>query len=157
QIGGIDIESTPLPKRSLRAERIAQSLRTAARVVRAPGAAWLGTSKVQVRWQHGFRLGIVLGFIAVVLLPVSVSSVYLGLIAADQYASEFRFAVRGGSHPAFDVNSAVGVLAGLPRTQRTQDSLILYEYIRGRGIVEELDRLINLRQIYSNPKADFFA
>src|SRR5262249_6050961 len=91
------------------------------------------------------------------LLPVSVSSVYLGLIAADQYASEFRFAVRGGSHPAFDVNSAVGVLAGLPRTQRTQDSLILYEYIRGRGIVEELDRLINLRQIYSNPKADFFA
>jgi capsular polysaccharide transport system permease protein len=157
QQSGIEIATSPLPKRSVRAERISQLLRGAAKNVRAPGAAWFGASTVQVRWQHGFRLAVLLSFFAIVVVPILTVSIYLGLIASDQYASEFRFAVRGGSHSAFDVNSAAGLLAGLPRTQRTQDSLILYEYIRGRGIVEVLDRTINLRKIYSSPTADYFS
>jgi capsular polysaccharide transport system permease protein len=65
--------------------------------------------------------------------------------------------VRGGQNAGFEGNASLSFLAGLPQTQRVQDSLILYEYLRGRGVVQDLDRKINLRGIFGNPQADYFS
>ena len=146
------------PRGTLRTERVSRALRDVAKLARSPAAAWLGTgSGVKPRWHAAFIYGSIGSFILLVALPVLVASVYLGLIASPQYASEARFAVRGGERTPFESTSALSFLTGMPQAQRVQDSLILYEYLRGRGVVEDLDREVHLRRLLGNPNADYFS
>jgi capsular polysaccharide transport system permease protein len=89
-----------------------------------------------------------------VLLPNLVASVYLAFIASNQYASETRFAVRGGQAGMMDT---FGGIIGVPSAQQVQDSLILTDYIEGRSIVEALDRKLDLRQMFSRDRIDYFS
>ena len=145
------------PRANVRSEQISRSLRDVAKLARDPATIWLGVSGVKSRWQSAFIWGTFASFILLVAIPIITASVYLGLIASDQYVSEARFAVRGGERPAFDLGSSLNFLTGLPAAQRVQDSLILYEYIRGRGVVEDLDRTADLRQVFGRPSADYFS
>lgn len=155
--GRVEIGQTAKPRTSLRSQRVARALRDIAKVARSPAAALIGAGGVKSRWQHVFVVGAAASFVALVVIPVAAASLYLGLIASDQYAAEARFAVRGGERSAFEQNSALSFLVGLPQTQRVQDSLILYEYLRGRGVVEDLDRDIHLRDLLGRREADYFS
>lgn len=153
----VDIGAPAKARTSVRAQRVARALREIAKVARSPAAALIGSGGVKSRWQHIFIAGSIAGFIALVAVPVATASVYLGLIASDQYASEARFAVRGGERTPFEQSAVMSFLVGLPQTQRVQDSLILYEYLRGRGVVEDLDRDIHLRDLLGRRQADYFS
>lgn len=137
-----------------KAERISQSLKDVSRQLRRPIWTWTTITAIpQERLGHPFKFAILLAFIAGVIVPVALSGLYLALFASDQYASEVRFAVRGGeSRGQVD---PIAALTGVTSTVRIQDSLIVAEYIRGRGMVEELEKSLNLRQMFASPKADF--
>ena len=137
-----------------RAELISRSLKDISREIRKPQSAWnrLLTDS-RGRPLNAFGIGVGITFIGFVLLPVFLSALYLAIFASDQYAAEIRFAVRGGEQRASSdpVSSLMGV-----STVRVQDSQIVAQYIKSQGIVEVLEKDIQLRQMFSWPeKADF--
>lgn len=99
----------------------------------------------RVRKRHW---GLVLTFVAMVLLPIGVTTAYLELRAADQYASTLGFTVRSE-----ETSSAMDLLGGLSSFgvggSGSRDSDILYEFIRGQEMVAAVDAKLDLRKIYS--------
>jgi len=97
-------------------------------------------------------------FIACVLAPVFVSIVYFGFLASDQFLSETRFAVRGATEliPGSDALAAsgLGALAGM---NVNQDAYIIADYVQSNSMIEDLSSKIDLRALFSNPKADRWA
>jgi capsular polysaccharide transport system permease protein len=140
---------------SSRAMAISGALRVAARKARVSVAGDLrhGFFRAQ-RWQHRFARGVAASFILSAVLPTLVFGLYFSLLASDQYVSEVKFAVRDGQRPIIE---SIGQLAGLPPVQSMQDALILSEYIRSRGLFEDLDQDLHLRQLYSRSDVDFFS
>lgn len=100
--------------------------------------------------------GILVSFIALVMLPLVIAASYLWLVAVDQYASTVGFSVR-----TEDTQSSLGLLAGIRSLSGggSSDADILYDYIHSQELVEALDKEIDLRGIYSAawPKDPFFA
>jgi capsular polysaccharide transport system permease protein len=86
-----------------------------------------------------------ISFLLVVLLPALVSAAYLWLVAADQYESRFGFSVRKEQ-----TQSAVEILGGITEFSgsSTSDTDFLNKYIRGRQMVQAVDRDLNLAAIY---------
>lgn len=85
------------------------------------------------------------------LLPGVVTAIYLFGFAADQYASKVGFSVRQE-----DSSSAIDLLGGLSSISGSSspDTDILYEYIKTQKLVEEIDQLHDLREIWSKPSGD---
>jgi capsular polysaccharide transport system permease protein len=57
-----------------------------------------------------------------------------------------RFAVRGGEQ---GVSDPMASLTGAMSALRNQDSLIVADYIRGRGMVDALEKTLNLRAMFA--------
>ena len=87
-----------------------------------------------------------------VAVPTLCASIYYGLIAADQFATEARFAVRSSDAQVADV---LGVMTGMPSTTVISDSYILADFITSREMVKELEERLPLRDIYSREQGDF--
>jgi capsular polysaccharide transport system permease protein len=94
-----------------------------------------------------------LSFVLVVALPVTLAVIYYFLVAADQYAAEFRFALRsaepvrelpGGPWPSDGAAAPV-----------VSDSYIVVQYIRSRALVDDLGAQFDLRQIFATDRADW--
>jgi capsular polysaccharide transport system permease protein len=138
-----------------RAALISQSLKNVARRARTPRNVWVSSGSVaQRRWQHIFAWAVIAAFGLIVVVPNLVSGIYLAFIASDQYASETRFAVRGGQSNILD---PVGGLAGIASPQRMQDSLILSDYVRGASMVASVDRVLDIRHLFSRQGIDTFS
>jgi len=137
-----------------RASLVSQSLREAAREARAPRARWMPFRYVHMPMRRNFAFWLVASFIAVVVLPVFGSGLYLALLSSNQYASEVRFAVRGGERSPFDALSGVLGAAG---SEYFQDALIVTTYLRGRQAIDDINKIVDLRQAFSRPEADFLS
>ena len=97
--------------------------------------------------------GLALAFLLMVLLPVAGSAWYLYARAADQYASTLGFTVRSE-----DVSSAADILGGLGASLGvssggSNDTDILYEFIRSQEIVAAIDASLDLRRLYARHHA----
>lgn len=90
--------------------------------------------------------------LAAIGLPTFIAAIFYIFIASDRYVSEARFAVRNNETQAVD---ALGMITGMPSSQMTSDSYIVADYVTGRDMVQELERRLPLRAMYS--KADFFS
>jgi capsular polysaccharide transport system permease protein len=93
------------------------------------------------------HLGLILSFAFMVLVPASLSALYLYIRGVDQYASTLGFTVRSE-----DISSASDLLGGLSSTlggSGSRDTDILYEYIRSQEIVAAIDADLDLHAIYS--------
>lgn len=95
-----------------------------------------------------------LGFAVWVLVPAAVAGIYLARFAADQYVSRLGFTVRREEAPL--VTNVLGGLAQLSGSA-SSDSDILFQYIQSQELVAEVDRRVNLRQVYEHPSDPFFA
>lgn len=97
--------------------------------------------------------GLAATFIACVLLPLLLAAGYLGLRAADQYASTVGFSVIKQ-----EVSSPIEIFGGIAdfTGAGVSDSDILYEYISSQELVETLDARLGLVEIYSKPGGDPF-
>jgi capsular polysaccharide transport system permease protein len=142
-----------LPQAREYARAISSALRTAARKARSPVPVLSGGGGFKAR--RGDRLffrGIILSFILVFALPFVAASIYLPFFAADQYASEARFAVR--SRKASPVSSILGMAAG-GGSRQMQDTQIIADFLQSRAIVDELETRFNLREIFAPRGFDF--
>jgi capsular polysaccharide transport system permease protein len=96
-----------------------------------------------------------LSFIAFVIIPSFVASVYFAFFAADQFAVETRFAVRAIELEA--VATPKGESAAFTFTPSGQNAYIVTSYIRSRAIVSDVLAKLDLRALYRRPEADFWA
>lgn len=135
-----------------RSKAVSDSLRTLARVSRFSSAN--GRARIKGRTNVGARLDALI-WIAAFLIPSLVGAVYFGLILAPRYVTDFDFTVRGAEILAIPGQDAR--LSGISALDTPQNTMILADYIEGRAIIEDIERLIPLRQIYASPAADSFS
>ena len=85
------------------------------------------------------------------LAPVVAAAVYLWSFAADQYHSRVGFAVR-----LEEQNSALNILSGLTAISgsSSSDTDILFEFIQSQRLVDDMDKQLDLRAIWSKPVND---
>jgi capsular polysaccharide transport system permease protein len=109
-------------------------------------------------------------FIGLVLVPSFAATVYFALIASNQMAAEARFAVRhvegdtsdpsdSSSNSSNSSNSSfsVGSSSAFSFSATGQNAYIVTSYIQSRAIVDDLNKKLDLREIFRRPEADFWA
>lgn len=138
-----------------KSEAISRALRRAAHKARTPVSIISGGSGFRARkGDRAFRLGVIASFVAFVICPMFAASVYWGLVASKQYSTEAKFALRAGGSSMLD---SLGSLVGAPASQQAQDAQIVTNYIRSRSMVEALDKMLDLRRIFSRDDVDYFS
>ncbi len=96
-------------------------------------------------------------FVFMVLLPVVAASLYFGLWASDQFASEVRFGVRQAQEPIIGDDVLAMLARGMTVGMTGREPYMVANYVRSRNLVEDLDRQVQLRSLYAKPEADYFA
>ena len=96
-------------------------------------------------------------FLLVFLVPAVLSVVYFGLVAAGQYATEVRFAVRSGERSSLGQMASLGSVASLAQLSQAQDTMVVTNFVKSRTLVEAIDRELNLRQMFSRDGVDFLS
>ena len=104
--------------------------------------------------QAVFRWAAIIGFWVLVALPTALASVYFGLVASDQYVTEFKFTVAGAEAPPID---GLAALTGLPAMSIVQDTQIVANHLGTRAAVEALEARTGLRARYAKTGIDSFA
>jgi capsular polysaccharide transport system permease protein len=108
----------------------------------------IGALKVVKRRRRGLAAllaAVVIGF------PTLLAAIYYGAIASDQYASEFRFSIRTPERPG-----EPGGALGNPAAQLI-DAFVVTEFIKSRQALEEVNKEVPLRQIYSHQSIDWLS
>ena len=97
-------------------------------------------------------------FIGCVLVPAFAATVYFAIFASDQFAAQARFAVRQIDIGSTDTtatadNSSTGSTdVNFSFTAPGQNAYIVTSYINSRAIVDDLNKTLNLREIFGDPE-----
>jgi capsular polysaccharide transport system permease protein len=140
-----------------RAEAVSRILSEAARRARFSTrvrGAYQRTSLSTRRGGWAMRVAVIALFVALVAIPNLVAMTYFGLLASDQYVSEAKFTVSSGAMPKLD---GVGSIDGASGSMIAQNISIVVSYIESRALVEELERNLNLRDLYGADSIDWWA
>lgn len=106
-----------------------------------------GAAKLRAR-----HYGILLSFLALVVVPVVIAATYLFSRAADQYVSRVAFSVR--SEEPVVPTDFLGSLSAISGTS-SKDTDILFEFIHSQEIVARINEKIDLTTLFSRPNRDF--
>jgi capsular polysaccharide transport system permease protein len=98
-----------------------------------------------------------ISFLLVVVLPTLVACLYYGWWASDRYAAEARFQVRQTQEPNISDDVLAMMAQGVAVGTTGREPYLVANYVRSRNLVEDIDRQIGLREIYSRPGVDWFA
>jgi len=160
---GLEIEDGGLaPHSSSALERIKQvseALSDAARRARISSRRRGVYSSGGFQARRGARLMHILSvasFLLVVVAPSLACATYYLFIASDQFVSEADFTVSSGTPPVA-VADGIGSLTGLPAVAIIQDTQIVTNFVHTRAAVEKLEQSVDLRGLYSDPRADWWA
>lgn len=113
---------------------------------RLPGAA-----RGRTRRRGGY--GLLLSLIAMVVVPTGLAGYYYGFVAADMYASEAKFAVRGAVEH-LPKSAATEMFTPLTAMNSNQDAYIVAGYIESLPLIEKVQATIDIRSLFSRPEAD---
>lgn len=106
------------------------------------------------RGDRFFHIASWISFWLMVALPTTGAAFYFGLLASDQYVSEFKFTVAGAEPAPLDT---LGTLTGLADISVLQDTQIVVNHLSSRAVVEALERDVSLRAKYSDRSIDWWA
>jgi capsular polysaccharide transport system permease protein len=92
-----------------------------------------------------------------VVLPTFVATVYFGLIASDRYVSETSLVVSSGAGNTPSVTSLLSLVGMGQGGDDNQQRAMLYEYLLSTEAMNQLDRKIGLRAMWSRSEIDPFS
>ncbi len=106
---------------------------------------------VRRSWIRARHVLTILTFLLFVVAPSGGTGIYLWGWAADQYASRMGFAVRRE-----ETSSPLELLSGFTQFSgsSSNDTDILFKYIKSQRLVREIDAQLDLRSIWSKPADD---
>lgn len=95
-----------------------------------------------------------LSFLAVVIVPTVLASLYYAFIASPQYMVESQFAVRGSTQNSL---SALGLSIVGSSAPHASDSYVVADYIQSAQILLDIKERVGLdvRSLYTRPDIDF--
>lgn len=113
----------------------------------APASAAIQPARIQPR--HRMMIA---SFLALVVLPVAATAIYLWAWAAPEYHSETSFSVRSEEMGS----AAAGLLGAITQIGggSASDTDVLYDYIRSQAIVQAIDERLDLRTLYNRAGSD---
>jgi capsular polysaccharide transport system permease protein len=140
-----------------RAKAVSRSLADAARRARFSTRARSAYQGGSFEARRGAKLIRVLTralLVLMVVVPNLMATLYFGLLASNQYVSEAKFTISSGAIPKMD---GLGSVTGMPPMLIVQDTQIVTNYIQSRAMVEQLERIVGLRDAYSSDSIDWWA
>lgn len=93
-------------------------------------------------------------FLAAVLLPTVLATVYYALVASDTFVSESRFVVRSPQRPQLSSLGAILQGGGFARSQ--DDTYSVHDYVLSRDALTELEKQLDVRRLFSAEAIDPF-
>jgi capsular polysaccharide transport system permease protein len=103
------------------------------------------------RWPRSFFL--------VVIFPTILSGIYYGFIASPRYVSEAALVIEAEdkSATATALASALSALGALSGGSALGQAQLLAEFITSQSMLTQVQNLIDIKSMYSNPEADWFS
>ncbi|MGH2340190.1 hypothetical protein ACRC7T_01765 [Segnochrobactraceae bacterium EtOH-i3] len=116
-------------------------------------------SRALPRRQTRIKLSVpLLSFLAIVILPTIVASIYYIAIAANQYVSEFKFSIRMQDQSMILANGqGSNTSSSADALQMMADNFVIIDYLRSRTALDELSKRIDFDHIYDTDKADWLS
>jgi capsular polysaccharide transport system permease protein len=109
--------------------------------------------KAKRRWPSGPDIIL---FIFFFLLPLAAGIGYFAFVAADQYESEFRFNVVDTASATPPITGGLAsVLGGTGLSSGNTDSYTVTDFLVSPQAVTEVEKKLPLREMFSNPQADW--
>lgn len=96
-------------------------------------------------------------FIICVVIPIAVASIYYGFIASNQYVAEFRFTVTDTSNPVTSAGSGILAMLGSSGGAGNSNNYLVTDYLVSRQAAEELQKRIDVRELYSSAGIDWWS
>lgn len=90
----------------------------------------------------------------IIIYPLIISVAYLSFISKDRYISVAQIAVKK-SEDAVSSGLNIGLLMGTSNPSSYEDSLYLKNYIESAGMLEAIDKQLDLRKAFSDTGLDF--
>lgn len=118
--------------------------------------------------------GVLASFLAVVALPLLLISGYYVFFASNQYVAEFRFTVTevspqlasvqgvtpstssSGASALSGIASSMG-LGGIGISNSTMNNYMVIDYLKSPQAIEDLQKQLDVKKIFSSSKYDWFA
>jgi len=132
----------------------------------APAPRKRALSMPMPRLNNGrFSLGLI-SFLIVVALPIIGSSIYYGLIASNQYVSEFHFSVRSQQLVTAQpiplsstsvTSQAVSTLANQAAPPDMLSNYAVIDYMSSPTAIDDLSAKLPLRDYFTSKDADWFS
>jgi len=91
-------------------------------------------------------------FFIIVVLPLLSLTIYYLFIASDKYVSESKVTIKQTGQPSTTFN--LSLFSFVNPTAR-EDAMYLQEYILSNDMLDYLDKKLNLKKLYQDPKIDF--
>lgn len=95
-----------------------------------------------------------ISFLALVMLPLLLTSVYMIGFAKDQFSAKASFVVRSNS--AATASDVLGFLSQSSGDSPTADSYIIIDYLSNENFVSALSSRFDLNRIYGRDVADWY-
>jgi len=95
---------------------------------------------------------IVLGFTLFVAVPSALFAIYMFFFASNQYHSTTAFAVRSSNSSA--ATEVLGMMLNSNSESTASNSYIVTDYLQSQAAVQDLEKTLNLQEIYNRPGAD---
>lgn len=96
-------------------------------------------------------------FLVTVVLPVLLSAIYYFGIASDQYVSESRFVIKAPNQRAAQTTSFANLIQSTGLSSGQEQSNQVIDFVRSRSALETLDKKLNVKKAYGDPKVDFLS
>ena len=98
--------------------------------------------------------GPVLGFLAMVVAPVTLAAVYYYGVAADRYVTEFRYSVRGGAALQQEDRGPGGAIGSSAALVFASDSFVLEDYLTSGEAFVNVEARLPLREMLDRDGGD---
>lgn len=92
--------------------------------------------------------------LAIIILPLVLSAIYLSTLAADRYLAESIVAVRANGEGPVALDGLTAILGSNASSSR-KDEYMLEAHIHSMDMLKQLEQKLQLREGFSEPRADF--
>jgi capsular polysaccharide transport system permease protein len=114
----------------------------------------INVSQGSVRKLKPRHIVIACGFLAVVALPSTLTSLYMAFVAADQYHSSASFSVR--SIDSAQPSDILGIFTQASSGSTLSDSYVLLDFIRSERMVQAIDEAFGIDSVFAPRGMDYF-
>ena len=101
------------------------------------------------------KLKIPFSFILFVVIPVVIASVYYTMYASGQYVVETKYIIESHEKQQASLLGSLSSLAG--GAPSSTDAYIAQEYIWSAGLLDKVDKVLKVKEHYSDPQFDWWA